>query len=88
MSPQAGYSINSPAERLSNFRPVTFRLRAVNLATTHRSSRLLTDRLGVGSATVARAWRGYGFRPWRAETFKFSTDPELVTKVPIWSGCA
>ena len=31
--------------------------------------------------TVARAWREYGVQPWRAETFKFSTDPELVAKV-------
>ena len=31
--------------------------------------------------TVATAWREYGVQPWRAETFKFSTDPELVGKV-------
>jgi hypothetical protein len=48
---------------------------------THWSSRLLADRLGIGNATVARAWRDYGIQPWRAETFKFSTDPELVAKV-------
>jgi transposase len=30
---------------------------------------------------VARAWREYGIAPWRCETFKFSTDPELVAKV-------
>ncbi len=29
----------------------------------------------------ARAWRDYGVQPWRSETFKFSTDPELVAKV-------
>ncbi|WP_199435277.1 IS630 family transposase [Qaidamihabitans albus] len=51
------------------------------LGVTHWSSRLLADRLGVGNATVARAWRDYGIQPWRAETFKFSTDPELVAKV-------
>jgi transposase len=51
------------------------------LGVTHWSSRLLAGRLGVGNATVARAWRGYGVQPWRAETFKFSTDPELVAKV-------
>jgi hypothetical protein len=27
------------------------------------------------------AWRDYGVQPWRSETFKFSTDPELVAKV-------
>ena len=51
------------------------------LGVTHWSSRLLADRLGIGNATVARAWRDYGIQPWRAETFKFSTDPELVAKV-------
>ena len=48
---------------------------------THWSSRLLADHLKIGNATVARAWREYGVQPWRSETFKFSTDPELVGKV-------
>jgi hypothetical protein len=42
---------------------------------------LLAARLGIDNTTVARAWRDYGVQPWRAETFKFSTDPELVAKV-------
>ena len=48
---------------------------------THWSSRLLGKHLGIGNATVATAWREYGVQPWRSETFKFSTDPELVAKV-------
>ena len=48
---------------------------------THWSSRLLGRHLGIGNATVATAWREYGVQPWRSETFKFSTDPELVAKV-------
>lgn len=48
---------------------------------THWSSRLLATHLKVGNATVARAWREYGIQPWKSETFKFSTDPELVGKV-------
>ena len=48
---------------------------------THWSSRLLASHLGIGNATVARAWREYGVQPWRSQTFKFSTDPELVAKV-------
>lgn len=48
---------------------------------THWSSRLLGRHLGIGNKTVARAWREYGVQPWRSETFKFSTDPELVAKV-------
>ena len=51
------------------------------LGMTHWSSRLLAARLGVGNATIARCWREYGVQPWRSETFKFSTDPELVAKV-------
>src|SRR5215210_2524475 len=51
------------------------------LGVTHWSTRLLAARLGIGNATVARAWRDYGVQPWRSETYKFSTDPELVAKV-------
>ncbi len=48
---------------------------------THWSSRLLGRHLGISNGTVAKAWRDYGVAPWRVETFKFSTDPELVGKV-------
>jgi transposase-like protein/transposase len=51
------------------------------LAVTHWSSRLLANHLGIGDATVARAWRAYRVQPWRQGTFKFSTDPELEAKV-------
>jgi transposase len=51
------------------------------LGITHWSTRLLARELGVSRDTVARIWREYGVRPWRAETFKFSTDPQLVAKV-------
>jgi len=51
------------------------------LAVTHWSSRLLAKHLGIGDATVARAWRAYRVQPWRQGTFKFSTDPELEAKV-------
>jgi len=48
---------------------------------THWSSRLLADHLKIGNATVARVWRAVGVQPWRSESFRFSTDPELVAKV-------
>jgi len=51
------------------------------LGVTHWSTRLLARQLGVGDATVARAWRRYRVQPWRRETFKFSTDPELEAKI-------
>src|SRR5215207_10712859 len=43
-----------------------------SLAVTHWSSRLLARQLGIGHATVARAWNRYGVQPWRRGTFKFS----------------
>jgi transposase len=51
------------------------------LGVTHWSSRLLAAELGLSNVKVARVWREYGLQPWRAESFKFSTDPQLEAKV-------
>jgi transposase len=51
------------------------------LAVTHWSTRLLARELAIADASVARVWRRYLIQPWRRETFKFSTDPELEAKV-------
>lgn len=51
------------------------------LGVTHWSSRLLAGELKVSDSAVCRAWRRYGVQPWRRETFKFSTDPQLEAKV-------
>jgi transposase len=51
------------------------------LGVTHWSTRLLARHLGIGDATVARAWRRYHVQPWRRGTFKSSTDPALEAKV-------
>src|SRR3954454_6039883 len=53
---------------------------------THWSSRLLAAALAdegvpISHTTVARIWHRLGVRPWRAQTFKFSTDPPLEAKV-------
>ena len=48
---------------------------------THWSTRLLGRHVGIGDATVAAIWREAGIQPWRATSFRFSTDPELVGKV-------
>src|SRR4051794_39330960 len=52
-----------------------------SLGVTHWSTRLLGTRLKVGNSTIAKAWRAYGIQPWRAGSFRFSTDPELEAKV-------
>jgi transposase len=51
------------------------------LGVTHWSSRLLAAELGLSNVKVAQVWREYGLQPWRTESFKFSTDPQLEAKV-------
>jgi hypothetical protein len=50
------------------------------LGVTHWSSRLLAH-IWASAMTMAGAWHKYGVKPWRRETFKSSTDPELEGKV-------
>ena len=35
----------------------------------------------ISNVWVAKIWRKWGLQPWRRETFKFSTDPQLEAKV-------
>src|ERR1700757_801916 len=51
------------------------------LGVTHWSSRLLAKHLGVSDFTVSTTWKKWGLQPWRVETFKFSTDPQLEAKI-------
>lgn len=51
------------------------------LGVTHWSSRLLGAELGLSFSAVAKVWRKWGLQPHRVETFKFSTDPELESKI-------
>jgi transposase len=51
------------------------------LGVTHWSSRLLAEQLGISNVWVAKIWKRWGLQPWRRETFKFSTDPELEAKI-------
>ena len=48
---------------------------------THWSSRLLAEQLDISNVWIAKIWRKWGLQPWRRETFKFSTDPQLEAKV-------
>lgn len=51
------------------------------LGVTHWSCRLLAAQLGISNVWVAKIWRRWGLQPWRRETFKLSTDPQLEAKV-------
>ena len=42
---------------------------------------LLARHLGVSDFTVSTTWKKWGLQPWRSQTFKFSTDPELEAKI-------
>jgi transposase len=52
-----------------------------NLGVTHWSSRLLAKHLRVSDYTISTTWKKWGLQPWRVETFKFSTDPQLEAKI-------
>src|SRR3954468_14112820 len=58
---------------------------------THWSTRLLATALAaegtpISHATIARIWPPFGVHPWRAETFKFSTDPSSRPRSATSSG--
>jgi transposase len=73
--------IDEPAVIVSTLHPPP-----AELAVTHWSARLLADHLTkngmpVSFAEVARIWRDWDLQPHRIETFKFSTDPQLESKI-------
>lgn len=48
---------------------------------THWSTRSMAEATGMSRQTVHRIWRAFGLQPHRTDTFKLSTDPQLVEKV-------
>ena len=48
---------------------------------THWSTRLMANRMGVSQSTVSRIWREHELKPHRRGTFKLSKDPEFASKV-------
>jgi transposase len=57
------------------------RLESLPVDATHWSSRGMAKASGLSTSTVQRIWRAFGLQPHRAETFKLSTDPDVVAKV-------
>jgi hypothetical protein len=58
----------------------------IQFGATHCSSRLLAAALAaegtpISHATIPRIWHRFGVQPRRAETFKFSTNPQLEGKI-------
>jgi transposase len=57
-----------------------------HLGVTHWSSRLLARELGISSASIVETWRMWDLQPWRRQSFKFSTDPQLEAKLTDITG--
>jgi hypothetical protein len=68
-------------DRAARDRVIAFTLEPPPFGTTHWSSRAMAARTGISVTTIQRIWAEANLKPHRVETFKFSTDPELVTKV-------
>jgi len=79
--PRSGRPQTVRADRRAEILAATLTPPPQHLGVTHWSTRLLGDELGVSHNTVARVWRDHDLKPWRTETFKFSTDPQLEAKV-------
>lgn len=48
---------------------------------THWSTRSMAEASGLSRPTINRIWRAFGLQPHRTETWKLSTDPQLVEKI-------
>jgi transposase len=84
--PRAGSPSPLPEALRNRVLELTLTEPPTRFGATHWSSRLLAAALAgegtpISHATIARIWHRFGVQPWRAETFKFSTDPELEAKI-------
>jgi transposase len=79
--PRPGRPQTVRADRRAEILAATLTPPPEHLGVTHWSTRRLGDELGVSHNTVARLWAEHDLKPWRTETFKFSTDPQLEAKV-------
>jgi len=48
---------------------------------THWSTRSLAKKHGISRETVGEIWRAFGLKPWQEDSFKLSTDPQLIEKI-------
>ena len=68
-------------DRAARDRVIAMTLEPPPFGTSHWSSRAMAARTGISVTTIQRIWRSANLKPHRIETFKFSTDPDLVAKV-------
>jgi transposase len=60
---------------------ITRTLESMPENSTHWSSRLMAEKIGLSQTAVVRIWHAFGLQPHRVENFKFSKDPQFVEKV-------
>jgi transposase len=60
---------------------VTKTLESMPANSTHWSTRLMAEQMGLSQNAIVRIWHAFGLQPHRVENFKFSTDPQFVEKV-------
>jgi transposase len=62
-------------------RVLVMTLETTPTAATHWSTRSLARHLGMSQSAISRIWRAFGLKPHLVDTFKLSTDPQLIDKV-------
>ena len=60
---------------------ITTTMQSVPKNATHWTGEAMAQRFKVSSSTIYRLWRAHNLQPHRVQTFKFSTDPDFVTKL-------
>jgi transposase len=48
---------------------------------THWSTRTMAEKIGMSHTTVGRIWRTFGLKPHISQSFKLSSDPQLIEKI-------
>ena len=54
---------------------------------THWSSRSMAKATGMSQSAIVRIWKTFELQPWRAESFKLSTDRSLSTSSTTSEAC-
>jgi len=60
---------------------VTKTLESMPTNSTHWSTRLMAEKVGLSQTAIVRIWKAFGLQPHRVENFKLSKDPQFVEKV-------
>src|SRR5512133_3241281 len=60
---------------------ITKTLETMPANSTHWSTRLMAEEVGLSQSAIVRIWRAFGLQPHRVESFKLSKDPQFVEKV-------